>query len=97
VAVPSATLGKLLPTFTYIHLPPVRWTGFDGGGSVEWRANASGQDGTPGDGFDELKNAINAWDGAPGTNINYHYAGTTNNSNGLKNVPDRGDSAHTVS
>jgi hypothetical protein len=72
----------------------VRWKVFDSGGRGEWRAYVGGQDGTPGNGFDELQNGINAWNGAPGTNIRYHYAGTTTDTNGF--LPRNGDGQNTV-
>ncbi len=94
VALAPAELGRIRPTFTYIGGSKRRWTAFDAGATVHWRANESGQDGAPGNGFDELKSAINAWNSDPDTNIRYQYDGTTSNSNGF--TPENGDDQNVV-
>src|SRR4029079_3829918 len=94
VDLPATTLARIRPTFTYIHDPKVRWFAFDAGATVHWRANESGQDGTPGSGFDELRSAINAWNGDPETNIRYQYDGPTPNRNGF--LPRNGDDQNVV-
>ena len=62
----------------------VRWFDFDASQPVAWRAYVAGQPGLTGGGFRELVTAIGVWDGVPGVNIRYFYAGTTSNDNGLR-------------
>jgi hypothetical protein len=63
---------------------PIRWFRFDAGQSVQWRVNSAGQ---PGLGLDAtiaaFQAALAAWDAAAGANINYVYAGTTQDATGL--------------
>ncbi len=61
----------------------MRWFEFDEDESVEWRAHQNGQVGLAGGGFAEFQTALAAWNGDPGTNIDYSYAGTTTDTSGL--------------
>jgi hypothetical protein len=65
---------------------PLRWFDFDHGGSVAWRAQASGQSGISGGGFAELQAALRAWNDEPETPVDYRYAGTIPRAGGLTDV-----------
>ncbi len=67
----------------YALLGPGRWTQFDSGGSVHFRAHASGQPGQPGDGFTEFQRGLAAWTNHETTPIRYLYDGTTTSTAGF--------------
>ncbi|HSG38894.1 MAG TPA: hypothetical protein VLE27_04585, partial [Thermoanaerobaculia bacterium] len=62
---------------------PVRWFRFDRGQRVDWRVHAGAQPGlnlqTT---ISTFKDAIEAWNADPGSNVQYNYAGTTTTANG---------------
>jgi hypothetical protein len=62
----------------------LRWFEFDSGGRVDWRANQGGQPSLPGGGFNEFRNALQAWNNENRTPINYQYVGETGLRNGLE-------------
>src|SRR6185295_14596449 len=70
--------------FTYLAAIKQRWTEFDAGQSIGWRAQRSGQTGLPGGGFAEFQTALQAWNNDAATNIRYRYDGTTTSKGGLK-------------
>src|SRR6185295_2566384 len=70
--------------FTYLADIKQRWTEFDAGQSIGWRAQRSGQTGLPGGGFAEFQTALQAWNNDAATNIRYRYDGTTTSKGGLK-------------
>ncbi len=80
----GAELRRFQEKFNYLGGIKQRWNVFDNGGSVSWRYQASGQPGLADGGVSEIRSAMNAWNGDPSTNINYHLDGTTNNTNGFK-------------
>jgi hypothetical protein len=55
----------------------MRWFDFDGGGTVSWRAHATGEQGLAGGGYAEFQRGLAVWTGAAQTPISYSYAGTT--------------------
>jgi hypothetical protein len=59
-----------------------RWFNFDTGGSVVWKANATGQSGMSGGGFAQFHNALAAWTNS-GMRINLTDGGTTTASGGF--------------
>ena len=67
----------------------LRWSQFDTGGSVSWRAHQGGQPGLGSGGFSEFQQALNAWNNEPRTPIRYLYAGTTGSTNGLSNFDNQ--------
>ncbi|MEA2600011.1 MAG: hypothetical protein QOF89_1003 [Acidobacteriota bacterium] len=80
----AADLRRIQEKFNYLGGIKQRWTVFDGGGSVSWRSQASGQPGLADGGVGEIKSAMAAWNGDPATNVNYHLDGTTSSTNGFK-------------
>ena len=54
-----------------------RWTNFDQGMDVEWKAHQSGQTNMAGGGFTEFQAALSAWTNDLNSNIDYSYSGTT--------------------
>ena len=67
----------------------MRWFEFDNGGSVEWRANQRGQGNVPGGGFNEFRNAMQAWNNDSRTPVDYRYVGETTLRNGLENFDNQ--------
>jgi hypothetical protein len=65
---------------------PLRWFDFDSGGSVGWRAQASGQRGIASGGFAEVRSALRIWSDEPQTPVDYRYAGTVATAGGLTDV-----------
>lgn len=63
--------------------PPIRFREFDTGGSLVFRAHASGQPGLAGGGFSEFQQGLGAWRGDSNTDINIFYGGTTNSTAGF--------------
>jgi hypothetical protein len=57
---------------------PLRWFDFDSGGSVAWRAHASGIEGMEQDEFQIFQDALEVWNDEPLTPINLLYGGTIN-------------------
>jgi len=80
---PVSKLQSIYGKFTYLQNIKQRWTEFDQGQSIGWRAQRSGQPGLPGGGFAEFQTAIQAWNNDAATNIRYRYDGTTKNKGGL--------------
>lgn len=84
---PGGALRRSLAKYSFFADPGdgqrLRWFGFDGGGSVAWRAHESGQDGLSHGGFAELLAALQAWNDDPGTAISYRYDGVTAAAAGL--------------
>ena len=81
---PASGLRPIHGEFTYLGGFKQRWTEFDQGQSIGWRAQRSGQPGLKGGGFAEFQTALQAWNDDPATNIRYRYDGTTKNKGGLK-------------
>lgn len=80
----------------------MRWSEFDGGGSIGWRMLTAGQAGIPGGGFTQFENAQKAWNNDPGSVIKYTYLGTTGSDGGLdtfdgKNTLKPGDPNNEIS
>ena len=62
----------------------IRWFRFDNGQSVEWRVGAAGQLGLGlAASIQQFQTGLNVWTDDAATNINYVYAGTTDESGGL--------------
>jgi len=59
-----------------------RWPDFDTT-SIDWAADKKGMPNLAGNGFSEFQAAITAWNSDSGSNINFHYTGTTNATAGL--------------
>ena len=80
-----AALQAAVSPFTLLRVGgvPLRWFGFDTGGSITWRAQNAGQTGFAGGGFAEFQVAIAAWNAEPETPISYVYAGKTTADFGL--------------
>lgn len=57
-----------------------RWTNFDQGTNVEWKAHQSGQADMTGGGFTEFQAALAAWTNDLNSNIDYSYSGTTSST-----------------
>ncbi|HEV8579489.1 MAG TPA: matrixin family metalloprotease [Thermoanaerobaculia bacterium] len=70
--------------FTYLGGLKQRWTEFDKGQSIGWRAQRSGQPGLAGGGFAQFQTALQAWNNDAATNIRYRYDGTTRAKGGLQ-------------
>jgi hypothetical protein len=83
VAEPASKLRSISGKFTYLQNIKQRWTEFDQGQSIGWRAQRSGQTGLRGGGFSEFQTALQAWNNDAATNIRYRYDGTTTNKGGL--------------
>ena len=85
VDLPKSALRNLTGKFTLFENDGeyLRWFEFDNGGSIEFHANASGQAGVPGGGFDAFQRGLAAWTNEPLTPIRYTYAGTTTETLGL--------------
>ena len=62
---------------------PFRWSLFDNGGSVSWRAHQSGQPGLTGGGFAEIQQGLAAWTNESATPVRYVYSGQTSASAGF--------------
>jgi Fibronectin type III domain len=84
--VPAAAgdLRRIREKFNYLGGMKQRWAAFDGGSTVSWRSQASGQPALADGGVDEFKAAIAAWNNDPSTNIRYRYDGTTAATSGFK-------------
>ena len=83
---PTNELEAITENFT-LFLDPVtgfnfRWEDFAGTPTVFF-AQATGQPGLPGGGFQEFQDALAAWNADPNSNIDLRYGGTTNLSGGL--------------
>jgi len=74
--------------FTYLQNIKQRWTEFDAGQSIGWRAQKSGQPGRPGGGFAEFQTAMQVWNNDAATNIRYRYDGTTTKKGGLRSFDE---------
>lgn len=72
---------------------PLRWFNFDNGGTVEWHAHQSGQQGVSGGGFNAFQIALVAWNADPATPINHVYRSTTSATGGFD---DNGDGLNTL-
>lgn len=85
VKLPPHELGSLVDAYTLIDIAGqnVRWTAFDGGGSITWRMHGDGQPGMADGGELAFKGALRAWTQAPGTLIDLRFGGTTSRSGGL--------------
>ncbi|HUP23280.1 MAG TPA: fibronectin type III domain-containing protein [Thermoanaerobaculia bacterium] len=68
---------------------PIRWPEFDLGGRIRVTADANGQPGVPGGGFQEIQDAIAAWNGVPSARVNLLYNGTTTNLVSANQFDDR--------
>ncbi len=83
----DAALSGRLEKFTLLRAEStglaIRWTTFDSGGSVRWRAHQDGQPGLPGGGFSEFQIALGTWRADPDTPVLYFYDGTTAATGGL--------------
>lgn len=80
VKLPEATLRMIQGRYSYIDPTTVyRWFDFDRRANVDWLAHQDGFSGGAlvGQGFEQLKAAINAWNSDAGSNVRYRYAGTT--------------------
>lgn len=75
--------GRQTANFTTMGVPQARWYEFDAGQDVPFRAHSGGQPEMNGGGFTEIRNAINAWNNDPGSNIRYRYAGTSSRTAGF--------------
>lgn len=65
----------------------LRWFAFDGGKSVRWHSQASGQPGlTPAQTAESLTRALAAWTDDPTSAIDYTYGGTTGVQSGLRSM-----------
>jgi hypothetical protein len=84
VNAPASGLRPIHEKFTYLTGIKQRWTQFDAGQSVGWRALSSGQPGLAGGGFAELQAGLQAWNNDAATNIRYRYDGTTNSTSGFQ-------------
>jgi hypothetical protein len=75
----GAALRRLTGAFTLFTFVDVflRWFTFDASGAVPFHAHVAGQDGLAGGGFAEFQAALAAWNGDPGSLVNYTYGGTT--------------------
>ncbi len=85
VDLPKSALRSLTEKFTLLfgqgrHF---RWPDFDLGASIPFLANASGQVGLAGGGFNEFQSALAAWNDESHTPISYTYGGTTPATAGL--------------
>lgn len=82
----KAELGSISSGFSFLTPDgaPIRWFGFDNGGSVAWRVHGAGQPGL-GLGATEaaFQAALAAWNDDPATNVRYDYGGTTGAGGGL--------------
>lgn len=85
---PISGLRPVHDKFTYLQNIKQRWTDFDTGQSIGWRALRSGQTGLHGGGFSELQTAMQAWNNDAATNIRYRYDGTTNKKGGLRSFDE---------
>lgn len=74
--------------FNYLGGRKQRWTEFDRGESVTWRADRSGQPGLDSGGFPEFQAALQAWNDDDATNIRYNYGGTTTATTGFERFDD---------
>lgn len=80
VKLPEASLRMIQQRFSYIDPTTVyRWFDFDRRANVDWLAHQDGFSGgnLVGQGFEQLKTAINAWNVDAGSNVRYRYVGTT--------------------
>lgn len=66
---------------------PLRWPRFDENGAVGFNVHVDGQKGVPGGGFDEIQQALQAWNRDPGSKIDLRVDGTTVNTR-AGGVPD---------
>ncbi len=84
--VPGAASGlrPRFEKFNYLQEIHQRWTEFDDGLSIGWRAQKAGQPRLRGGGFAEFQTAMQAWNDDPDTNILYRYDGKTSVKNGFK-------------
>ncbi len=81
---PDGTLGLAEP-FRLLRSPgtcfhdglPVRWREFDRGERIGVTVQAGGQPGVPGGGLSEVRTAIRAWNGDPGSRVNLVLDGTS--------------------
>ncbi|HSL82309.1 MAG TPA: hypothetical protein VLF66_06000, partial [Thermoanaerobaculia bacterium] len=82
---PPTALARISQRFTLIGGGGMnlRWFEFDSGGSVPWFAHSAGQAGLPGGGFDEFRQALQAWNGEPRTPVNLTFQGQTGANRGL--------------
>ncbi|HSP35705.1 MAG TPA: matrixin family metalloprotease, partial [Thermoanaerobaculia bacterium] len=79
---------QVAPNFTLISEPTVyRWTTFDNGGSVPWRAYGS-QPGYAGGGINEFQTGMSSWTTYSAAKIRYSYAGTFNGPPGGNDTPN---------
>lgn len=62
----------------------LRWFDFEAGGNVPWRSYFSGQVGIPGRGFEEMQQALLAWEQTPGTFVDLTYQGITSSNSGFR-------------
>lgn len=61
----------------------LRWFAFDTGGSVQWKAYTTGQQGISGGGYDHFQTALEAWNAEPLTPVDYRYGGKTSATGGI--------------
>lgn len=92
VKLPEASLRMIQQRFTYIDPTTIfRWFDFDRRANVDWLAHQDGfvTGNLVGQGFEQLKTAINAWNSDAGSNVRYRYAGTTGITTGFGNEDGR--------
>jgi hypothetical protein len=92
VKLPEASLRMIQQRFSYIDPTTIfRWFDFDRRANVDWLAHQDGfsTGNLAGQGFEQLKAAINAWNSDAGSNVRYRYVGTTSITTGFSNEDGR--------
>ena len=84
----AAGAARFREKFHYLGGTRQRWTEFERGLSISWKADRTGQPGVARGGFSEFQTAMQAWDNDPATNIRYKYDGTTTSKNGFRQFDD---------